>query len=246
MRPTGRQVSDFEYFLRTGRRVTRGGNPRSVGFKFNPWHDPGNGRFTFRNSGEYWPGDGFGGFGGGGGGFNGGGAGGNWEPPVPKPKPVRAPTPKADGPQPSTIPESHERNGFQFKVDGLRRPTLATGELKLDTDAGRSRRLQRATGGSDRRSSDDGGHFIAPRFNGPREWFNHFAQDRNFNRGGYREMEREWGKQVAAGRRVFVDIRPRYDGNSQRPSKIIVYWTVNGRRKRQSFHNERGGKPNGG
>ena len=242
-----RQMSAFEFFLRTGNRLV-GQHPHRDGleFKFNPWHDPDDGQFTFRNSGQYYPAGGFGGFGGGGDGFNGGGASGKWDPPVPKPTPTPAPAPKGSTPRPLPEPGSHVRNGFQFKTDQLRRTTLAAGELKLDTNAGRLRRLQSTAGGSDRRSGDDGGHYIAPRFNGPREWFNHFAQDRNFNRGRYREMEREWGKQIAAGRRVLVDIRSRYDGNSQRPSKIIVYWTINGRRKRQAFHNERGGKANGG
>lgn len=237
-----RQMSEFEFYLRTGREPVRACREQGLGLKFNPWHDPDNGQFTFRNSGNRSPGGGFG-FGGGGDGFNGDGASGSWEPTVPKPRPVPTAKPKITDPDTSAKPGTHEQNGFRFRVDEQRRTSIVTGEPKLDTNAGRSRRLQRMAGGSDRRPTDDGGHYIAPRFNGPREKFNHFAQDRNFNRGGYREMEREWGKHIAAGRRVLVTIVPAYDGDSRRPSTITVYWNVNGQKKKRVFANEhRGGR----
>lgn len=56
-------VSAFEIYLRTGRRV------KGIEVKFNPWHDPDNGRFTFVGTGRYFPG---------GGQFGGGGASGRW------------------------------------------------------------------------------------------------------------------------------------------------------------------------
>lgn len=240
-----RQMSEFEFYLRTGREPMRAVQTHVVGFKFNPWHDPNDGQFTFRNSGIRSPGGDFGGGGSGGGGagggFNGGGASGKWDPQVAKPKPVPTTKPNATAPHTSANPETHELNGYRFRVDERHRTTMVTGEPKLDTNAGRSRRLQRAAGGSDRRQTDDGGHYIAPRFNGPREKFNHFAQDRNFNRGGYREMEGEWGKQITAGRRVLVTIVPAYDGEARRPSTITVYWNVDGQKKKRIFHNEHGG-----
>jgi hypothetical protein len=90
-----------------------------------------------------------------------------------------------------------------------------------------------------RRASDDGGHYIASRFNGPTEAFNHFAQDANFNRGGYRVLEDEWARDKRAGRAVAVKIVPRFDGTSVRPSVIDVWWTVDGEGKSLKFPNER-------
>lgn len=100
----GRRISAFEYWLRTGRRAP------PVQYKFNGWHDPDDGKFTFKGSGTYygqgstggdrlamarprksptrqpgrgddsWQGSGF--IGGGGGSFGGGGAtGSGWETP---------------------------------------------------------------------------------------------------------------------------------------------------------------------
>ena len=103
----------------------------------------------------------------------------------------------------------------------------------------RSRSAQANAGKPDRRASDDGGHYIAGRFNGPREWFNHFAQDANFNRGSYRALEDRWAKAIRQGKRVFVDIIPHYGGASMRPYVLSVTWTVDGEKHVKDFPNER-------
>ncbi len=46
----GVKMSPFSIYLRTGRRVTG-----SIQTKFNPWHDPDDGRFTFAGRGDYFP-----------------------------------------------------------------------------------------------------------------------------------------------------------------------------------------------
>ena len=50
----------------------------------------------------------------------------------------------------------------------------------------RSRTVQAQAAGVERQHSDDGGHYVAALFNGPTDAFNHFAQNANFNRGGYK------------------------------------------------------------
>jgi len=108
--------------------------------------------------------------------------------------------------------------------------------------ASRSRRSQADAGKPDRRNTDDGGHYIAARFNGPSDWFNHFAQDANFNRGAYRVLEDDSAKAVRSGKRVFVDIVPRYHGTSNRPYMLAVTWFVDGRRIAETFSNEKAGR----
>ena len=61
----------FSKWLRTGQVVLGG-----VEIKFNPYHDPANGRITTAAVGGGWMGGGF--DGGGGGSFGGGGATGSW------------------------------------------------------------------------------------------------------------------------------------------------------------------------
>ena len=55
----------FSAWLRTGRLPLQSASDVEV--KFNPWHDPDDGRFTFANSGRYFGGWLRGGFTGGGG-----------------------------------------------------------------------------------------------------------------------------------------------------------------------------------
>lgn len=121
-----------------------------------------------------------------------------------------------------------------------------SGTLTLNPDQARSRSAQAAAGGADRLSIDDGGHYVAARFDGPRDDFNHFAQGANFNRGGYRVLESQWAKDVKQGNAVWVKIVPGYVGSSQRPNTIDVSFSVKGHANFRQFTNSSSkGKPHG-
>ena len=302
-------VSAFEIYLRTGRRV------KGIEVKFNPWHDPDNGRFTFAGTGRYFPG---------GGQFGGGGASGRWNdyqrlsPRNPRNHSIyvvkrgdtlsriaalrkglrvsdlgwlnnirdvdslrvgqrlmvpnqayldagrrtrtdllnlafyvethggRVPPDLAQVPSIEEQLNSNWRNvrknGYAFHIDVINRTRRANGEVTLNPEPQRSKRSQSEAGGADRRSTDDGGHFIAARFYGPRDTFNHFAQDASFNRGAYRALEDRWAKELKAGRRVFVDIIAHYEGTSSRPASLTVAWIIDGKRERKKFPNESKGE----
>ena len=240
----------FPIWLRTGRLSS---HPTGDGIecKFNPWHDPENGRFTFAGAGRYH---------GGGGSFGGGGAGGTWQ--RSQPKRVRAnqkrssaaivPTGQPTGSSSARPAAASEasfrevlRNGYTYQIDLRERTRRVSGALTVADVPIRSRTSQRQAGGVERRASDEGGHYIAARFDGPTEAFNHFAQDANFNRGGYRVLEDEWARDKRAGRAIRVKIVPRFDGTSARPSVIDVWWTVDGRSKSLKFLNERSERSRG-
>lgn len=204
-------TSAFEIYLRTGRRVAPAA---AVETKFNPWHDPDDGRFAFSGQGRYFPGrispranKPVNGIRGRGGSYGGGGASESWEPKLrPEPSLVRAKRPRVpastgrnislrqQAPAPDPRFNIHS-NGYDFSIDAHARQRQISGELTLQSQL-RSRRAQADAGKPDRRATDDGGHYIAARFNGPREWFNHFAQDANFNRGSYRALEDKWVKAI--------------------------------------------------
>lgn len=119
------------------------------------------------------------------------------------------------------------------------RTRRVSGAITLAARHARSRTAQARAGGADRRATDDGGHYIAARFNGPSDAFNHFAQDANFNRGEYRLLEDQWARAKRAGRDVTVKIVPRYDGTSKRPAVINIWFKINGHEKSVSIPNER-------
>ena len=152
-----------------------------------------------------------------------------------------------DSRHPPSIPEqvaadrrSITANGYRFDIDLIGRTQQARGVLAVNPSQGRSRSAQRTAGGRDRLPTDHGGHYIARRFNGPTEAFNHFAQDANFNRSGYASLENQWAAAIRAGKTVSVDIQAQYDGLSQRPSQIIVVFWIDGQQKRQIFENRAG------
>jgi hypothetical protein len=234
----------FPMWLRTGRLPSiRNGD--AIERKFNPWHDPEDGRFTFAGTGRYH-----------GGGFGGGGATGTW----PRSQPKRVPADRrksaatvvtagqpaigrtASSSRSAAVSEKPfrevVRNGYTYQVDARNRTRGVSGALTVANTPIRSRTSQRQAGETERRVTDDGGHYIAARFNGPTDAFNHFAQDANFNRGGYRVLEDDWARDKRVGRSVNVKIIPRYDGASIRPSMIDVRWTVDGKNKSLKFLNE--------
>lgn len=267
----------FSLWLRTG-RLPPSAKPTNAEVKFNPWHDPNDGRFTFAGTGRYF-GSGssdrsaarmherpsgrgrrskpFGGFSPGEGpdpdpGFNSGGASGD----MPVPDLAQHLGEQAQGGRPETrganlahIAANRAkgwrrdfRNGYQWWLDPTGRLREVEGTLTSSNAPRRSRATQRQAGRPDRRPTDDGGHYIAPRFNGPTDAFNHFAQDQNFNRGQYRALEDQWARALRAGKRVDVRIKPVYDRASRRPKYINVWFWIDGHLESQRFPNERQGR----
>ena len=244
-----RRVSPFEMFLRYGRRDVAANAVGPWSVKFNQWHDPRDGRFTVGPDGAamgkrpHSSPNGVEGLGGGGG-FDGGGAGGSWEPNPPQTRRSAAALGRAvhQSDPSSDSARTIERNGYRFAIDGEGRTREVTGSLTLGQSGSRSRAEQARAGVPDRLASDDGGHYIAARFSGPRDAFNHFAQDRNFNRGGYRALEDQWAREIRNGQSVKVDILPYYSGRSRRPSFLKVNWSIGTSRFRKYFMNRRGGR----
>lgn len=319
------QISDrerrraFSVWLRTG-KLPCVVVADDVEVKFNPWHDPSNGRFTFVGSGQNYGQSGRGEFRGGGGAGGGGGASGRWagpsqsvigarqarprSAPVPTRKTLASPTPSsrrhlngqlpilqgdrggggfgggggslggagtsgdwgvalpkqrtlakaptnatkvqasgaatamAENAQTPTLLRRELRNGYEYQIDESGRTRRVSGALKLVGKQARSRTAQAQAGTADRRPTDDGGHYIAARFNGPTDAFNHFAQDANFNRGRYRVLEDQWAKAKRAGSNVTVKIVPRYNSASKRPAVIDIWFKINGHESSVKLANE--------
>ncbi|MDP5277819.1 DNA/RNA non-specific endonuclease [Sphingomonas sp. DG1-23] len=128
------------------------------------------------------------------------------------------------------------RSSYHYFIDQGSRFRLVFGLVTLSEKPKRSRKSQREV--PERGPRDDGGHYVAPRFSGPTDWFNHFAQDLHVNRGAYRVMEDGWYKAAAAGKKVFINIKPVYPGASRRPSHVEVRWEIDGKRHFKTFPNQ--------
>ncbi|WP_375381707.1 DNA/RNA non-specific endonuclease [uncultured Sphingomonas sp.] len=291
---------DFSHWVRTGRliRVDARWGAREV--KFNPNHDPKDGRFTSGDGGGSagmsrrpsshqatgsgtWGGGGFSGGGRGAGG--GGGTTGYYmtydeRQAYQRQHPGRDPYLSQPGDTLESIAAEHglsateirelngiksgpkigpgqvlalpagslqrtEKNGYTFGTDAIDRTHEAKGDLYLADAPERSRANQKQAGVVDRRATDDGGHFIAARFGGPTDSFNHFAQDANVNRGEYRALEDSWAQNIRSGKHVHVDITAHYSGDSRWPDSLTVQSIVNGRSSTRILSNEPKGHARG-
>ena len=138
-----------------------------------------------------------------------------------------------DGPRVETV------RGYTYRLDAEGRVTRVEGKLRLNPSQGRNPAAQLAAGrGQGRLPTDQGGHFIGRRFDGPTEDFNHFAQDGNFNMGRYKALENVWQRELQAGRPVQVAIDVKYtDGETHRPNRLDVTWTNGQHSVRRQFYN---------
>lgn len=259
----------FVIWLRTGRWL-RAASPVPAERKFNHNHDPANGQFTggggsggggggasaSRNSNGGAP-SAIGQL------FGGGGSQGSWNAPASgrtlpsatatatatgtrivaaptvNPAPALRPAPAASSKLRHVV-----RNGYDFTIDAEDNVRNVSGTITLGNQP-RSQRAQREAGGADRLPTDEGGHYIARRFNGPADAFNHFAQDANFNRGGYRVMEKKLNDAAALNKKVVINITPLFKGKSKRPSSLDVLFNIDGKEDRKVFQNAHQGKRHG-
>jgi RHS repeat-associated protein len=117
-------------------------------------------------------------------------------------------------------------NGYTFTTDEFGRLKTGAGDLVL-TPGVRNAAAQLAAGGIDRLPTDQGGHIIGTRFNGPGDMV--FAQDANFNNGAYRTLENSWARLLRNGDDVTVNNAELfYDNGGLRPSGMSIDYDVNG------------------
>lgn len=162
--------------------------------------------------------------------------------PAPRPRPSVKPIPA----RPVRTPplRTEERNGYKFQLDEEDKPRrIDVPRLGTEARTRRSRSAQRNAGKPDRLSTDDGGHYIAHRFNGPNDAFNHFAQDRSSNRGRYRMVEDEWAHAQAQGKDVSLAMTIVYPKGSRRPDFIHIWFNLGGETKYEKIDNRPGMTP---
>ena len=135
--------------------------------------------------------------------------------------------------RPNTV---YTENGYRSVTDEMGRLKKISGELQLNP-ATRDLAAQN-TARSMGLATDDAGHMIGARFNGPSGLPNLVPQDAHLNRGAWKKMENQFEKHLREGSKVTVDVRPNYTGNSLRPDSFSVRYRVdNGRVHTKYFEN---------
>ncbi|MFL0248733.1 DNA/RNA non-specific endonuclease, partial [Candidatus Clostridium stratigraminis] len=99
----------------------------------------------------------------------------------------------------------------------------ANGILELEDNPQRNSTAQLSAGGESRRFDDDGGHLIGVRFGGEIGQENLEAQNRNLNRGTYKQLENSWASSLKDGKKIFANIETYKNEGSDRPEAFMGY-----------------------
>ncbi len=92
----------------------------------------------------------------------------------------------------------------------------------------RDRRERHNPNTYDKQKGDHAGHLIADRFGGSKELDNLVSQSALVNLGEYKKLENIWARALDNAQKVSVDIKLQYDGNSMRPSRFSVTYSIDG------------------
>lgn len=132
-------------------------------------------------------------------------------------------------------------DGVTYKTDSLGRIVSCDGNATSTPDGERDEKAQKMAGGEDRRPGDQGGHILARIFGGAKGIENMLAmRGTAINQSVYKRMENEIGKALEDGKDVHVHVDVEYEGDSQRPSKITVTYTIDGKETVAVFDNDEG------
>ena len=131
--------------------------------------------------------------------------------------------------------------GVTYKTDELGRIISCDGNATSTPDGERDNKAQSTVGGEDRREGDQGGHILARIFGGAKGIENMLAmRGAAINQSVYKRMENEIAKALDEGKEVHVHVDVEYEGDSQRPSKITVTYTIDGKETVVQFDNDEG------
>lgn len=132
-------------------------------------------------------------------------------------------------------------DGVTYKTDALRRIISCDGRAKSTPDGERDLKAQNMAGGDDRKPGDQGGHIFARIFGGAKGIENMLAmRGTAINQSVYKRMENEIAKALEDGKDVDVNVDVEYEGESQRPSKITVNYSIDGKETVVHFDNDEG------
>ncbi len=133
-------------------------------------------------------------------------------------------------------------NGYTYTTDEYGNIIKVEGNPTLNPENERDNQAQAAVGGDDRRSTDQGGHIISREMNGDGGLGNLVAMDSRINQSDYKRMETDIRNALNEGKEVSVDIKLEYDGDSERPSKLIATVTIDGEKTVYRFDNTMDGR----
>ena len=126
--------------------------------------------------------------------------------------------------------------GYSYQTDSSGRIANWSGKLRLE-DGKRNKTAQLAAGGVDRLPGDQGGHLIGSQFGGSGTSENLVAMAQTVNQGSYKKLENLWASALSAGKSVYVNGAAQYVGTSERPTKFIIEYIIDGEKNKSTIFN---------
>lgn len=129
-------------------------------------------------------------------------------------------------------------NGYKYRTDELGRIKSVEGELSLGQGK-RNQYAQKVVGREDRKDTDQGGHLIATIFKGSGNIDNLVAMDEFVNKSSYKRIENQWKNALSHDppKKVEVNIRPIFEGNSERPVEFRITYKIDGKKNIATIDN---------
>lgn len=132
-----------------------------------------------------------------------------------------------------------EVNGYKYKTDDKGRTVSAEGRLRMrNPDYTRNMENVRKIDGQEYRPSDDRGHIIGHQFGGSDRLENLVPMDAKLNQGDFAKLEKTLANAVKDGADVRLKNELAYEGDSTRPDKFRVSYSIDGDKDVVVFRNE--------
>lgn len=136
--------------------------------------------------------------------------------------------------QPNTI---YKLNGNVYTTDGNGRIIICQAKPVRSPENPRDNDAQRQAGGEDRRPNDQGGHIVGRDMNGDGGIGNLVAMDSKINQSDYKRMENDIKNALDEGKDVTTKTEMTYTDDSERPDRITVTVTADGKDTVYKFDN---------
>ncbi|MBP5365246.1 MAG: DNA/RNA non-specific endonuclease [Bacteroidales bacterium] len=127
----------------------------------------------------------------------------------------------------------HTKVDLGKHIDKIDKRAVETADTRLGNQQTRAVDIKDGDKGA-----DQGGHIVAARFFGPGEQINLYPQSATLNQGAWKVMEDEWAKSLKDGKKVEIEIKAIFDGESKRPDGFQVDFWIDGVEYNRPFFNQ--------
>lgn len=132
---------------------------------------------------------------------------------------------------------TYELNGNIYTTDERGRIIYCEAKPVRSPENSRDVDAQQQAGGENRRPNDQGGHIVGRDMNGDGGIGNLIAMDSRINQSDYKRMENDIKSALDEGKDVTTKTEMTYNDDSERPDKITVTVTVDGKDTIYKFDN---------